>query len=244
MALCNGTRDQEPLPLTSKTPGPLFSPPNGSKLKQARLLFQPAKSAPNRIEEKSTPKGTCTENLSRETPMDTGPSAVAEVPEMQGNSLSLPADEKMDTGQVAEGDGGRSLQDKSEPGALDHGSKPTGNTAKPPKMKLSKAERERAKEEARVKREAEKQRKEQEKRERQEKIRERRERKEREELERKEKREEERKKKEEERKKKEDERNQKLEAKKKKDEEKRQVEEQAREEKVSYSMCCCSLCKK
>lgn len=96
----------------------------------ARLLFQPAKSAPNRIEEKSTPKGTCTENLSRETPMDTGPSAVAEVPEMQGNSLSLPADEKMDTGQVAEGDGGRSLQDKSEPGALDHGSKPTGNTAK------------------------------------------------------------------------------------------------------------------
>ena len=50
--------------------------------------------------------------------MDTVPSTVAEVPE------SLPADEKMDTG---EGGGGRSLQDKSGPGTLDRGS---GNTAK------------------------------------------------------------------------------------------------------------------
>ena len=86
---------------------------------------------PKRFEEKTTPQGTCTESLSRETPMDMAPiSTATQIPEMQRNFPSLPADEKMDTGQAPEGDGGRSLLDKSGPDALDHGSKPTGSTAK------------------------------------------------------------------------------------------------------------------
>ena len=116
----------------------------------ARLLFPPAKSPPpmcaekshqatslpNHIEEAKNSQDTSAENSSHESPMDTsGPNIDDVVPETEGDPLSLPADEKMDTWEVAgsdEGNGG-SLQDETEPCTLDckeGGSKATGNTTK------------------------------------------------------------------------------------------------------------------